>query len=394
MSASPPPGNLVATRSADQLSQSGTRKDTHRELRLLVLASKRPGLAPCQRYRFEQWATRLERDHAVKMDLMPFESPALSDILYEPGHLGPKAAWISYDFLRRLKVFPALKHYDAVVIHREAALIGPAIYERLMAWTGKPIIFDFDDGIWMPQPDHGTLFSLLHFHSKTATICRLATAVSAGNRILADYARQFNSAVSVVPSTIELDEYRVMPEAPLTDKFVVCWTGSSSTLVYFEQARSALEQVAKHVPLVVKVICSKPPSRPIAGAELQFVPWRADGEAEEVGTCHVGIMPLPDNEFTRGKCAMKALQYMATGRPVVVSPVGVNVDVVRNGENGFLAATEREFAIRLLELARSSELRMRLGLAARRTVETAYSAPTGAAKFASIVKSVIACRAN
>ena len=170
---------------------------------------------------------------------------------------------------------------------------------------------------------------------------------------------------------------------------VVCWTGSISTLVHFEHARQALERLAAAVPLTVKVICSKPPERPIAGAEMQFVPWSAEREAQDVGDCHVGIMPLPDDEVSRGKCGLKALQYMATGRPVVVSPVGVNVDIVRHGENGFLASSTEEFVSTLLQLANSPELRLTMGKTARRTIEDNYSAEVVAAAFAKVVHSVV-----
>lgn len=360
-----------------------------RELRVLALPSKAAGIAPAQRYRFEQWAPLLERDHGIRLDLMPFESPRLTEILYKEGHLASKAGWVAYDFCRRLKAVLAARSYDAVLIVREAALIGPAIYERLLASSGKPILFDFDDAIWMQQPEHRTLLSPLRFQRKTKTICRLANGVTAGNAYLADFARRYNNCVSVVPSTIDLNDYPAIPEARDTSKLIVCWTGSATTLVHFEQARQALEQVAERIPLIVKIICSKPPDRPIAGAETRFVPWSADGEAREVGNCHVGIMPLPDNEFSRGKCGMKALQYMATGRPVVVSPVGVNKDIVRDGENGYLAANDLQWIDALMQLAASPDLRARLGSAGRGLVEREYSAPVGASKFASAVRAII-----
>ena len=360
-----------------------------RERRLLVLASKPPGMSPSQRYRFEQWAPHLAAEHGIALDFAPFESRALAERLYRPGHLAAKAALTLRDYLRRVAVLKRSQYYDAVVVHREAALIGPAIYERLLAWTGKPIIYDFDDAIWSPgQAWKNGLFSRLHFSTKTATICRLATAVTTGNAFLASYAEKRNVNVSIIPSSIELADYPALPEAKDQDRFVVCWTGSVSTLVHFEQARPALERLATLVPLVVKIICSKPPQRPIAGAELRFVHWSAEGEAHDVADCHVGIMPLPDNEVSRGKGGMKALQFMATGRPVVVSPVGVNAEIVRDGDNGSLASTIDEWVEALLLLSRDPDRRARLGANARKTVEQGYSAELSAAKFAAVVDDV------
>lgn len=355
--------------------------------RLLVLASKSAGLAPGQRFRFEQWAPRLERDHGIMLDLAPFESDELSRILYEPGHRAEKALLVTRDFFRRMKTVFAARNYDAVLVFREAALIGPAIYERLIAWLGKPVIFDFDDSIWSPSQARDW-FSRLHFYGKTSAICRLAAACTPGNAFLADYARRRNPNTFVIPTSIETEEYRVVPEPRDDRPFVVCWTGSTSTLAHFEYAREALERLAARIPLAVKVICNKPPDREIAGAEMRFVPWTQQREAEEVGDSHAGIMPLPDDEVTRGKCGLKALQCMATGRPVVISPVGVNTEIVQHGSNGFLAASTDQYVEALLELAQSRELRARMGVEARRTVEERYSAEVVAAEFARVVRFV------
>ena len=361
-----------------------------RPIRVLVLASKPHGLAPGQRFRFEQWAPRLARDHNIHLDLCPFESPQLTAVLYKQGHFTSKAYGVLRDFVRRARVLSIARNYDAVLVFREAALIGPAIYERLLARSGKPLIFDFDDSIWSGgQQKNNGFFSRLHFFGKTKTLCRIASAVTPGNEFLADYARQFNERVSVVPTSIELDDYPEIPEPAAARPFVVCWTGSTSTLVHFEEARAPLEELARRIPLVVKVICNKPPERPIAGAEMRFVPWSQDNEAKEIGDCHAGIMPLPDDEVARGKCALKALQYMATGRPVLISPVGVNKTIIRSGENGYLAATADDFVTFLLKLANSPELRAKLGSAARRTVAQSYSAEVVAARFAEVVRSVV-----
>jgi glycosyltransferase involved in cell wall biosynthesis len=360
-----------------------------RERRLLVLASKPLGMGPSQRYRLEQWAPHLASDHGIRLDFAPFESRELAHLLHERGHVFPKAYWTLRDWVRRSRVLDQAAGYDGLVIHREGALIGPAIYERLLARTGKPIIYDFDDAIWSPaQAWINGIFSRLHFPGKTSTICKLATAVTTGNEFLAQYARKRNESVAIVPSSIELAEYPCIPEANEPDKFIVCWTGSTSTLVHFERARPALERLAQSLPLVVKVICSKPPDRPIEGAEMRFVAWSAEQEACDVADCHVGIMPLPDDEVSRGKCALKALQYMATGRPVVVSPVGVNSTIVRSGENGFLASSVDQWIDALKALAENAGLRASMGRQARRTVEQGYTAQLSAAKFAAVINQI------
>lgn len=359
-----------------------------RPIRLLVLTPKPKGLSPGQRFRLEQWAPRVAENHGIEMDFVPFESPRLTELLYQPGHRSEKAAWVLYDFARRARQVQRARSYDAVVVYREAALIGPAIYERALGLARVPIFFDFDDAIWRPGQISSAngVFSNLHFWGKTSTTCRLARGVIVGNEYLASYARARNPNVFVVPTSIELDRYPVQPELTSDTPFVVAWSGSTHTLPHFEHAREALERLAKQRPLVVKVICNKPPARPIAGAENVFVPWSEQGEAEAIGATHVGIMPLPDDDYTRGKCGLKALQFMATGRPVVLSPVGMNSDLVSSGENGFLASRVDEWVDVLERLASSRELRQRLGRAGRETIESRYSSTVASSLFARAIR--------
>jgi glycosyltransferase involved in cell wall biosynthesis len=361
-------------------------------VRLLALVSKPLGLAPGQRFRLEQWAPLLSSTHGVSVDFSVFESPRLTRILYQPGRRAAKAAFVVLDAIRRRAVLSQASEYDVVVIFREASLLGPAVYERLLAHSGKPIIFDFDDAIWV-RGHRGSAngwFARLRFPGKTATICRLASAVVVGNSHLANYASRLNDSVHVIPSTVDLDLFPVQPPFEQESPFVIVWSGSESTLYHLETARAALERFGRKQKTVLRVICSRPPERGFDGVELQFVPWTAEAEAARLGPSHVGIMPLPDDEFTRGKGGYKALLYMAVGRPVVLSPVGVNAEIVVHGRNGLLAQTVDEWVGALDALAESPVLRDRLAQAGRRTVESGYSAESGAAAFASVVKGVLA----
>ena len=362
--------------------------DGSRPVRLLVFTLKATGLSPGQRFRLEQWSPYVRERDRIEMDFVPFESPRLTELLYKPGHKPRKALFVLRDFVRRAGDVLRARRYDAAVIYREASLIGPAIYERILARAKVPFILDFDDAIWMTVAKLSKangIFSKLHFQGKTSTICRLASAVTVGNEFLASYARQHSDNVHVLPTSIDLDKYPVQPE-PGSEPFVVTWSGSVHTLYNFEEARPALERLAQRRKILVRVICNEPPSRPIAGAENEFIKWREEGEAEEIGKTHVGIMPLQDEPFMRGKCGLKALQFMATGKPVVVSPVGMNTDLVRSGQNGILASSTDEWVAALEQLADSPELRQRLGRAGRTTVEEKYAGSVVAAQFARVVR--------
>ncbi|MGC4079576.1 MAG: glycosyltransferase family 4 protein [Rubrivivax sp.] len=365
-------------------------------IRLLVLVPKPTGLSPGQRFRLEQWAPMLARRHGIHLDFVPFESPRLTRILYEPGKRAQKAMYVALDMWRRRGVVRHSNDYDGVVVHREGALAGPALFERLIVKRGVPLFYDFDDAIWVSSTRaHSNvstpngIFSHLHFFGKTSTICKLATAVTVGNEYLAEYARQYNPNVHIVPTSIDLDTYAVQPEPPssaVDDAFVIGWSGSTHTLHSLEVCRSAIERFGKGRRVVLRVICNRPLARPFANVENLFIPWREEGEAREVGACHVGIMPLKTDEFSRGKCGLKALQFMATGRPVVVTPVGVNTEIVQHGENGFIAGDDDAWVDALEKLSAAPDVRRTMGSAARRTVEQGYSSEVVAAKFARAVR--------
>jgi glycosyltransferase involved in cell wall biosynthesis len=360
-------------------------------IRLLALVPKPLGVSPGQRFRLEQWAPHLEARHGIRLDFVPFESPRLTEILYRPGHRIEKAAWMIRDTFRRRDAIADARGYDGVVIYREAASLGPAVYERLLARASVPFLFDFDDAIWIPAVGSANgIFSYLRFVGKTASICRLSSAVIVGNEYLATYARRYSRSVFVVPTSIELSRYPIQPALPADAPFTVVWSGSLSTLIHLELARAPLEAVGRRRRLVLRIIGNEPPVRSFAGVETQFCRWRAEGEAEAIGAAHVGIMPLPDDPFARGKCALKGLQYMALGLPVVLSPVGVNADIVEHGRNGMLASTVDEWVAALERLAGSLELRQRLGAAGRRSVEEGYSAESSAARFAHAVQHILA----
>jgi glycosyltransferase involved in cell wall biosynthesis len=290
-------------------------------------------------------------------------------------------------------VLSEAKVHDAIVIFREVSLFGPALYERLLARSGKPIVFDFDDAIWV----RGTgsvngRFTLLRFPGKTSTICGLASAVVVSNEYLANYARRRNDNVHVIPSTVDLGLFPVQPPLEQESPFVIVWTGSGSTLAHLETARAAVERFGRKRKTTMVVVCSRAPDRAFDGVDTQFVPWSAETEASVIGRSHVGIMPLPDDEYTRGKGGYKALLYMAAGRPVVLSPVGVNTEIVEHGTNGMLARSTDEWVGALDALADSRVLRNRLARAGRLTVENRYSAKSGADAFAVVVNDVLANR--
>lgn len=343
--------------------------------------------SPGQRYRLEQWEPLL-RERGVDITFASFEDEELHALLYKRGMMGKKLRLVTRGLGRRLSLVRKVKEYDLVYILREAALLGPPVFERLIAQSGVPVVFDFDDAIFVSyrSPSNGYL-SYLKFASKTRTICRISSHVMVGNPYLAEYARQVNDRVTVIPTTIDTEKYRVPERKEKTGPVVIGWTGSHSTVQHLDTMRGALKKLAEKESFRLRVIGT--PAYECAPVDVEAMPWRAETELEDLSEIDIGMMPLPDDRWSKGKCGLKALQFMALGIPTICSPVGVNTDIIQDDENGFIAGTEDEWVDKLSRLLRSAELRRRLGHAGRVTVEEKYSAITQTPRVYEIFKSVL-----
>src|SRR5262249_47338376 len=258
---------------------------------------------------------------------------------------------------------------DVVFVFREAALLGRPWIERLMS-RRAPLVFDFDDAIYMADISGASAWSrTLKSKGKTEAICRLSRHVTVGNEFLAEFARRHAAAVTVVPTTIDTDLYEVRPRRE-NARPIVGWSGSATILPYLRALAPALQRLSERQEFELRVIGGE---TRVENVPVYCKPWRADTEVEDIGGFDVGLMPLAEDEWSRGKCGLKALQYMALGIPPVVSPVGVNARIVRDGINGFHARTEDEWVDRIAQLLSDESLRRRMGTEARRTVEQSYS---------------------
>ena len=351
-------------------------------MRILFLVPYPPGRAPSQRFRFEQYLDALTA-HGHQYRLAPFLSVATWDILYKPGHAAAKALGILAGFGRRLALLFAVPAYDFVFVHREAAPVGPPVFEWVIAKVlGKRIIYDFDDAIWLPNTSEANKVAAgVKWHHKVADICRWAYKNSCGNAYLADYARQFNPAAVVNPTTIDTEHLHNRVRDQLAPgPLVIGWTGTHSTLKYLEPLIPVLAQLeAEGLDFEFRVISNQAPVLPLRS--LRFVPWRKETEIADLLTFHVGLMPLLDDPWAQGKCAFKALQYMALGIPALVSPVGMNTEVVQDGHNGYVCRAPADWHERLRQLLTDALHRQALGLAARATIEQRYSVQSNTPNF-------------
>jgi glycosyltransferase involved in cell wall biosynthesis len=342
-------------------------------MHILFLVPYPVGKAPSQRFRFEQYFDAL-KDAGYQYHIAPFISDATWDILYKPGHQVRKAIGIVAGFARRIGQLFTLAKYDYVFIHREASPIGPPVFEWLIAKVlGKKVIYDFDDAIWIPNTSaENRIVAGIKWHHKVADICRWSYKVSCGNVYLRNYAQQFNSNAVINPTTIDTEHlHNKVRDQQAPGKLIIGWTGTHSTLKYIEQVVPVLAKLEKEFDFEFRVISNQPPELPLRS--LVYQPWQKETEIADLLHFHVGLMPLEDDLWAKGKCAFKALQYMALGEPALVSPVGMNTEVVTEGVNGNICATSAEWETALRRLLLDPGLRAQMGQVARQTIQDRYS---------------------
>jgi glycosyltransferase involved in cell wall biosynthesis len=271
-----------------------------------------------------------------------------------------------------------LREADVVVLHQ---IKLSAIEARLFAAFTRRSIFDVDDAIYVRKPRRlgETPDESAWRKRKFAATCRLVDVVAAGNDVLAGVARDAARSVEVLPTSIDTSMYQPTVATP-ADPPTVVWIGSPENLIYLEMIRPALGRLAGRYPtLKLRVICSSFPDW--SEVKIEGIPWSSATEAQSLAGAHIGVMPLTDDAWARGKCAFKLLQYMAAALPCVASPVGANTEAVIDGFNGFHARSGDGWERSLESLIQSPELRARFGAAGRAHVESRYAMHTYQARY-------------
>ena len=341
---------------------------------ILFIASHRPGRSPSQRYRFEQFVPYWEKN-GVQVQYAFIIDEEDDRAFYTKGRLLHKARIYRKSLKLRAEHVRMAKRFDLVMVQREAFMTGSIRFERELAASGIPLIYDFDDAIWhMDVSEANRRLKWLKDPAKTPKIIALASHVIAGNDYLADYARAHNQRVEVIPTVIDTERYVPFSSPPRADgKIIIGWTGSLTSTPHLHTAIPFLRELqAEHGDRIAFRFISDRDIH-VPGLDIENVRWNGASEPEDLAPIDIGIMPLPDTEWSRGKCGFKGLQYMGMAKAVVLASVGVNNTIVQDGVNGLLAGTPEEWKDKLRKLVANADLRHQLGREARRTVEERYS---------------------
>jgi glycosyltransferase involved in cell wall biosynthesis len=279
---------------------------------------------------------------------------AYLDILRTNG-IDCEVAKLPGKLFARWKLFRQTRKFDGVFLHRKCLNFFDAFALRKYA---KKIIYDFDDAL-MYSVRHPERDSRSHF-TRFRRTAKPADMVTAGNAYLAEHARKFNRYVHVLPTGLDMKAYATETKPENNGKIRLVWIGSPSTLDYLAAIKPALEELGLRFDnVILRIICDK--FFELKNMRVEKHPWSLEKEAMDLLSSDIGISPLPDDRFTRGKCEFKILQYASAGLPVIASPVGVNAEYVRDGVTGFLAANNRQWVEKLACLIENQQLRKRMG---------------------------------
>lgn len=340
--------------------------------KVLLICPYPIGGAPSQRFRFEQYLSFLE-ENGFSITPKPFIDQKTWELLYKPGLFAQKTIGMLKSFVKRFTLLGSIHKYDFIFMHREAMQFGPPIFEFIICKIlKKKVLYDFDDAIWLKNhSDSNALLSFTKWYSKVNKICSWVTEIQCGNQYLANYAKQFNQHVTIVPTTIDtLNKHNKLIDFE-REIITIGWTGSHSTMHYLDFIVPIIKKLELKFDIKFLVISDRNPNYQLSSFE--YCKWNKETEIDDLAKIDIGIMPLKNNEWAEGKCAFKGLQYMALGISTVVSPVGMNKQLIKNGENGFLAESETEWLENLTTLIENKKLRKKIGLAGHQTIQNLYS---------------------
>lgn len=285
-------------------------------------------------------------------------------------------------YIQRFLTLFSVGKYDVLIIEKELFPYLPACFEWFLKWIGVKYIVDYDDAIFHNYDQSSNPIIRNFLSRKIATVMKNASVVVAGNAYLADYAKNSGAKkIEIIPTVIDLDRYPQKKHSQGSADFIVGWVGTRSTFEkHLAPCKNWIRELEMSHPEIKFHVVGIPTDMGM-GKNVKWIPWTEETETREILKMDVGIMPLEDSPWEKGKCAYKLIQYAACGIPGIASDVGMNKEVTIENETGFLVNTEEEWIKRIFELKNNPTERKRLGMNARKLVEEKYCIQVTAGKW-------------
>jgi glycosyltransferase involved in cell wall biosynthesis len=351
-----------------------TTSQTKGTLKAVAVATF-PIEAAATRFRVAQFMPALA-DANIEVTLLPFLTATDFEGLYDRQNMFRTAFRILVAVCRRLGQLPLMFGADVLFVQREAMLIGPPIVEWVATrLAGIPLVLDLDDATWMPlsSPLYGRWSRLLKFPTKTDWLIGQARTVVCGNETIAAHVRGAGVCAVVIPSIVPSAVFTPPPRLTEDTVPVVGWIGTHTTWKFMEPILPALENLAQTVRFRLRIVGSGLHSLTLRGIDVEVLPWRIDREVQDFQRLDVGLYPLPDDDWSRAKSGLKAIQYLACGVPYVASPVGVVKQIGEAGITHLEATAPDEWCRALERLLRDRDFRRQMGAAGRRHMLDNYN---------------------
>lgn len=309
---------------------------------------------------------------------MPSSRIRILNILPEIQKFGIHSMALRYPetFFNKVEILNKFSLFDIVYLQKK--LLSP-LEVRFYRRFAKKLVFDFDDAIYYRDDTHKTFDSKTRY-LKFKYLLKYVDLVVAGNRILADYAGKFHKNIVIIPSAVETRNIPVKDYSADSDKTLIGWVGGKGNLHHLKMISNVLQRLSKNYRIQLNIISNDLISIP--GVDIQFIPWKLEAQERGIAFFDIGIMPLPDNKWTEGKCGYKALQYMAAAVPPVCSDVGINKEIIEDGKEGFVVSSHADFYKALCDLITNKGLRKEMGYNARVKAEKIFSIHVVAKKLA------------
>ena len=363
------------------------RKNSKKKILLLCPSPK--GTAAAQRLKYEQYLIGLEEE-GYSFTISPFQTRRFWKIIYKEGRIPEKMFWIFVGYLKRTFDLLRAPFYDGVFVTIWVTPLGLPVFERLLLFFNKNVIYDIDDMLFLSKVEHARnrLLEMIKGKKKPIVLMKNSRYVIVCTPKLEEIALGLNKSKNVVDisSTFDTDRFTPVNSYSKNEVTSIGWTGTHSTIPFLQMLVPVFQEVNRLRKIKLIVIADKEYQMP--GVTTEFIPWSEVTEVKDLHRFEMGVYPIPANEWSLGKSSLKALTYMAVGIPAIATAYGTNFRVIEHGVSGFLAKDDEEWVKYLVQLIDDVDLRKRVGLAGRKRVVNLFSVKANFPKYLKVFKTV------